>query len=221
MVFNVFDLGSVDFYKAWQFQQEVLAQVRNGHIPGALIICSHYPVITLGRLAKRSNILISYSELDKRKIAVYETERGGDVTYHGPGQITAYPIFDLNYFGKDIRLFLSRLEAVAMDLLSDFGISGSRCPGSTGVWIEKNKIASIGIAIKNWITYHGLSISVKADDRANFDLIRPCGMDIKMTDLESVLGRYLEIEELKPRVIDKFRERFKVRFLRQIPVSVS
>lgn len=209
MDFKVFDLGPVAFLKAWQFQKDIVAQVRNGGIAGALIICRHYPVITLGRLARPDNILISCSELNKRNISVYEIERGGDVTYHGPGQITVYPIFDLNYLLKDIRVFLRQLEAVAIDLLSDFGISGIRYPGSTGVWVGKNKIASIGIAIKNWITYHGLSINIKTNDLANFGLIKPCGTDIKMTSLESVLGRHIEIEDLKASIICKFRERFQ------------
>lgn len=208
MDFKVFDLGLIDFATGWQFQKDIVAQVRNNRIADALIICRHYPVITLGRLAGLDNILISRPELNERKISVYEIERGGDVTYHGPGQITVYPIFDLNYLVKDIRFFLRQLEAVAIDLLSDFGISGIRYPGSTGVWVEKNKIASIGIAIKSWITYHGLSINIKNEDLANFGLIKPCGMNIKMTSLESVLGRHIEIEDLKASVICKFRERF-------------
>jgi lipoate-protein ligase B len=212
MDFKIFDLGLAAFPEAWQFQKDIVAQVGTGHIPGALIICRHYPVITLGRSARPDNILVSCSELRKRDITVYEADRGGDVTYHGPGQLTVYPVFDLNYLGKDIRVFLRELEAVVMDLLSDFGISAIRRPGSTGVWIEEKKIASIGIAIKNWITYHGLSLNIESRDLANFGLIRPCGMNIKMTSLESVLGRLPDMEKLKKNLVCKFRERFSAVF---------
>jgi lipoate-protein ligase B len=208
MIFEVFDLGLIDFATAWQFQKDMVARVRNKDIGAGLVICRHYPVITLGRLAKRDDILISAIELKERNIPVYEIERGGEVTYHGPGQITVYPVFDLNDLVKDIRIFLRELEQVAIDLLSDFGIVAIRCPGSTGVWVEKEKIASIGIAIKSWVTYHGLSINIKNDDLANFGLIRPCGKDIRMTSLESVLGRRIEIENLKASVISKFKDRF-------------
>lgn len=208
MTFEVFDLGLIDFATAWQFQKDMVVRVRNKNICAALIICRHYPVITLGRLAKRDDILISAFQLNERKIPVYEIERGGQITYHGPGQITAYPVFDLNYLVKDIRIFLRELEQAAIDLLSDFGIAAMRRPGSTGVWVEKEKIASIGIAIKSWVTYHGLSINIKNDDLANFGLIRPCGKNIRMTSLESVLDRHIEIENLKASIISNFKERF-------------
>ncbi|MDD5155899.1 MAG: lipoyl(octanoyl) transferase LipB [Candidatus Omnitrophica bacterium] len=208
MDLEVFDLGLIDFGSAWQFQKDTLARVCNSDIRGALIICSHYPAITLGRLARIDNVLIAASGLDERKIPLYEIERGGDVTYHGPGQLTVYPVFNLNYFIKDIRIFLRQLEALVIDLLSDFGISGTRYPGLTGVWVEKAKIASIGIAIKRWVTYHGLSINITKDDLGNFSLIRPCGMDIRMTSLESVLGRPINKEILKRGLICRFKEKF-------------
>lgn len=211
MEFEVFDLGLVAYPQAWQLQKDLLAQVKNRYMPGALIICRHYPVITLGRLAARKNILAGAPDLESRKIPVYEIERGGDVTYHGPGQLTVYPVFDLNYFIKDVRVFLRRLEQVTIDLLSDFGITGLRQPGATGVWVGKYKVASIGIAIKNWITYHGLSVNIKEDDLDNFGLIRPCGMDIKMTSLESALGRNIGIDGLKVKLVRKFKDNFRRR----------
>ena len=220
MDFEVFDLGLIAFSRAWQFQKEVWKAVRNNQIYGALIICHHYPVITLGRLANKNNILISRSELHSRKIPTYEIERGGDVTYHGPGQIIAYPIFNLDYFGKDIHNFLRELEEVVIDLLWDFAVFGRRYPGLTGVWIEKSKIASIGIAIKNWITYHGLSINIKNDDLVNFSSIRPCGMDINMTSLESVLGHEIKMDEVKSRLINNFKERFSKTLLKT-PALIS
>ena len=208
MQFKVFDLGLIDFQKAWQIQKEVFTGVKIGLLNSAIILCQHHPVITLGRLAKRDNILLSQRELSVKGIRSYEIERGGDVTYHGPGQLTAYPIFNLNYFKKDIHLFLRQLEKVVIDFLSDFGINGLRHNGLTGVWVGKQKIASIGIAIKNWIAFHGLSINIKKDDLDNFRLIRPCGLDIEMTSLETILDRNVEINELKENLINKFTDIF-------------
>ena len=197
MQFKVFDLGLVDFKKAWDFQKEVFFQVKNGRLKSALILCQHYPVITLGRSAARKNIFACDAELKNKGIKVYEIERGGDVTYHGPGQLTAYPIFNLNYLKKDIHWFLRYLEGIIIGCLSDLGTRAHRISGLTGVWVNKDKIASIGIAIKNWITFHGFTINIKKEDLTNFSLIRPCGMDIMVTSLESVLGYRIRVNQLK------------------------
>ena len=155
---EIFDLGLVDFKPAWDFQKEIFQAVKNANFSKALILCQHNPVITLGRTANRKNILMDEQELNLKGIQIYEIERGGDVTYHGPGQLTVYPIFNLNFFYKDIHFFLRYLEEVVIELLSDFGVCGLQRPGLTGIWVEKEKIASIGIAIRNWITFHGLSL---------------------------------------------------------------
>lgn len=208
MDFRIFDLGLVDFKKALQFQKEIFQEIKNNYFNGALILCQHYPVITMGRQASAENIRVSSCELRKRRIPVYEIERGGDVTYHGPGQLTIYPIFNLAYLEKDIHLFLRQLEGLVIDFLSDFGIKGLRYKGLTGVWIDKNKVASIGIAIRNWITFHGMSINIKRDDLHNFSLIRPCGMDIEMTSIETVLAKNMEIEPMKEIFTRKFKDTF-------------
>lgn len=209
MDFRVFNLGLVDFKKALQFQKEIFQEIKNNSFNGALILCQHYPVITAGRGGKKENIKVALSELKNRGIHLYEIERGGDVTYHGPGQLIAYPVFNLHYLKKDIHLFLRQLEGLAIDFLSDFGIKGLRYKGLTGVWIHKKKVASIGIAIRNWITFHGISINIKQDDLGNFSLIKPCGMDIEMTSLESVLNRGVEMDKIKNNLIDKFRESYE------------
>lgn len=208
MEFEVFDLGLVDFKKAWQFQKETFQKVKNGLLESGLILCRHYPVITLGRSANKKNILVSEQELKIRKIPVYEIERGGDVSYHGLGQLMAYPIFNLNYFKKDIHLFLRQLEEMIINLFWDLGIKGRREPGLTGVWINRQKIASIGIMIKNWITFHGLSINIKSNDLENFRFIRPCGMDIKVSCAEDILGKNIEIGDLKKNLAEKFHDIF-------------
>jgi lipoate-protein ligase B len=208
MRLEIFDLGMVDFKKAWEFQREIFFKVKGNVFSSALILCQHYPVITLGRIAKRANILISEQELRLKGIDAYDIERGGDVTYHGPGQVTAYPIFNLNYFKKDISVFLRSLESIIIDLLGDFGITGLRYPGLTGVWVDNKKIASLGIAIRNWVTFHGLSINVKKNDLDNFRFIRPCGMDVEMTSMETVINRGIETESLKESLIRKFGDNF-------------
>ncbi|MDD5166175.1 MAG: lipoyl(octanoyl) transferase LipB [Candidatus Omnitrophica bacterium] len=208
MEFKTLDLGLIDFHKAQDIQKKNFLDVKSGRVKSVLILCRHHPVITLGRQADKKNILISPKELKKRGIPVYEIERGGSVTYHGPGQIIAYPIFDLNYFKKDIHLFLRALERVAVSLFADFQIKAVTLPGLTGVWINNKKAASIGIAIRNWITFHGLSINIKKNDLFNFHLIRPCGMDIAVTSLEKALNKYTEIEAVKEKIIHNFREVF-------------
>lgn len=206
MQFKVFDLGLVDFKKAWDFQREIFLEVKNNNLPSGLILCRHYPVITLGRLASKKNILISEGDLKNKGIRLYEIERGGDVTYHGPGQLVIYPIFNLIYFKRDIHLFLRKLEEVVIQTLGSFGILSERKLNLTGVWVGNKKIASIGVAIKNWIAYHGLAINIKNEDLTNFSLIRPCGLNIEMTSLETVLNKDIKIDYLKDRLIHKFEE---------------
>jgi lipoate-protein ligase B len=208
MEFKVLDIGLVDFQQSYNLQKATVEQIKNHSFNAALILCRHHPVITMGRQAKQENIRLPSKELTERGIASFEIERGGDVTYHGPGQITAYPIFNLNYFKKDIHLFLRKLEDIGMDVLSDLGIKGRRQNGLTGVWVENKKIISIGIAIKNWITFHGMSMNVRKDDLNNYKLIKPCGLDIEMTSVETITGRNVEIDYLHKRIIDGFKKAF-------------
>ncbi|MDP3732656.1 MAG: lipoyl(octanoyl) transferase [Candidatus Omnitrophota bacterium] len=228
MDFRVFNLGLVDFEKSLQFQNQIFQKIKNNYFNSALILCRHYPVITMGRRGSAGNIKALPIELRNRGIHMYEIERGGGVTYHGPGQLMVYPIINLNYLKKDIHLFLRQLEEIAIDLLSDFGVKGLRHQGLTGVWIDKSrpflnnaydssekgwdnkKIASIGIGIRNWITFHGMSINIKKDDLDNFSLIKPCGMDIEMTSLETILDRNIEIKQTEEIFTHKFKDNFFV-----------
>lgn len=204
MGLEVIDLGLVDFKTAWRKQKEIFQQVKEGLLDKALITCRHYPVITLGRSSDRKNILISQEGLAKRGIDVYEVERGGDVTYHGPGQLIVYPVFNLRYLKKDIHWFLRSLEDLIIACLGEFGIKGQRLKGLTGVWVGQTKIASIGIAISHWITFHGLSINIKRSDLSNFSLIRPCGMDIMISCVETCLGEDFEVQKVKESLIRRF-----------------
>ncbi len=200
----IFDLGLIDYKVALRYQREMFLEAKSGTFSSALIACRHFPVITLGRRADKKNILATEHQLLQNDILVYEIERGGDVTYHGPGQIIIYPIFNLNFLKRDIHWFLRQIEAVIIELLSGLGISAKRRPGFTGVWVEDKKIASIGIAIKNWITFHGLSLNVTKDGLENFKTIRPCGMNIEMTSIEDILGIEVHIDTIKDRLINAF-----------------
>jgi len=228
MDIKLFDLGLADFQSAWDFQKSVLLRVKQKELSSALILCRHLPVITLGRSGKRENILAGDSQLKRLNIKTYEVERGGDVTYHGPGQLCIYPVINLANFKKDINWYLRSLEALLLDVLSDFGIKAQTQSGLTGIWVnpvrsklprataaptaetsdgvKQKKIASIGIAIKNWITFHGASLNVKNDNLANFSLIRPCGMDIIMTSMESVVGGEVKIDKVKEILIRRWYE---------------
>ncbi|MBN1913843.1 MAG: lipoyl(octanoyl) transferase LipB [Candidatus Omnitrophica bacterium] len=205
---KLLDLGLCDFDQAWQVQKRTLEDIKKGILDAVLILCRHYPVVTLGRQAKKESLKATEEDLSKKGISLFSVERGGDATYHGPGQLIAYPVFNLSYFKKDIHFFLRRLEDVAIGFLAELGISGLRYEGLTGAWVEKRKIASLGIAIRNWITYHGLSINIQRDDLANFCLIRPCGMDIEMTSLEDELGQGVEPDSVKRKITEQFKNIF-------------
>ncbi|MFA6216101.1 MAG: lipoyl(octanoyl) transferase LipB [Candidatus Omnitrophota bacterium] len=197
MSFKLFDLGVVDYQQAREFQKSVFQDVACGRLPAAVILCQHPAVITVGRSGKKENILADPEALKRRGIDIYDVERGGDVTYHGPGQQLVYPIINLAQGKKDIRYYLRSLEEVGLALLGAFGVTGLRKEGASGVWVGNQKIASLGIAIKQWITYHGLAINIKNNDLSNFSFIRPCGMDITMTSLEGVLQREVSMLQVK------------------------
>ncbi|MCM8789541.1 MAG: lipoyl(octanoyl) transferase LipB [Candidatus Omnitrophica bacterium] len=206
MDLRIFDLGLINYFTCWQIQKEIFKAVKFELFESSLVICRHNPVITAGRNTIFGNILASEEKLQELGIQTYGIERGGDVTYHGPGQLTVYPIFNLILFKKDLHWFLRQLEESVINFLSDFGIIGERHSGLTGVWADGKKICSIGIAVKNWITFHGLSLNIKKDDLQNFNLIRPCGLDIEMTSLEGLLNRTIEIDEIKNNLILKVRD---------------
>ncbi len=209
MKLKVIDLGLADYFQVWGLQKDILAKVINNDLNAALILCRHPPVITSGRKVSAASFKAASSEIRAKGIKLYNIERGGDITYHGPGQLTVYPIINLCYFKKDIHWFLRELESVVISCLGDFNLRCRRRKGLTGVWLRNKKIASIGIAIRHWVTYHGLSINIKKDDLANFNLIRPCGMDIKVTSLEDALGRDVNMEEVKSGFLNRFNEFFE------------
>jgi lipoyl(octanoyl) transferase len=185
---RIIDLGLIDYDAALAFQRRVHDDVRSGAAASTLVLCRHTPVITLGRNTDPGCLKHSATELERRGIRVTAADRGGQATYHGPGQQVIYAICDLRSSGNDLHAFLRSLEGLALQLLAGLGIQGERAEGKTGVWIGSKKIASIGIGVRGWVTFHGAAVNVKIGDMDNFRCIRPCGMDIEMTSVEEVLG---------------------------------
>jgi len=166
-----------------------------------LLIEHDRPVITLGRSAKAEHIITSRKILKAEGIGVYHADRGGDVTYHGPGQLVGYPIIRLDLHGRSIHGYMRNLEEVIIRVLARFDIIAERVPGLTGVWIGEEKIAAIGVAVRRWITYHGFALNV-LPNLSHFDLIVPCGIsDKRVTSMERLLDRPVSIEEVKPVLI--------------------
>ena len=202
------DLGLIDYGEAYCLQKQYLQEIIKGG-DQVLLLCEHPTTLTLGRLADSQNILIQERILEEKGVKVYPIDRGGDVTVHAPGQLIAYPIFDLSYYGKDLRLYLSKLEQVAIDLLKGFDIVSYRFSGRTGVWVNDEKIASIGIGVKKWISFHGLAINVNTDLEV-FSLIRPCGLDVQITSIAEIKRHPINMTEAKRLLIDSFNKNFSM-----------
>ena len=208
---NYQDMGLIPYVKAWEVQKQTVAAVIGGDEP-TLLLCEHPAVLTLGRLGAEDHILLSREALRFQDIEVIRIDRGGEVTLHSPGQLVIYPIFNLHDYGKDLRIYMQKLEQVGIDLLRDFGIVAKRIEGRTGVWVVPKKIISIGVGVRKWVSYHGLAINVNTDLQL-FSLIRPCGLDVRMTSLAEVLNQKIDIQLIKDRVIDHFSQQFHLNFL--------
>lgn len=200
------DLGLIDYERAFLIQKETVTQVLKGQ-SDTLILCEHPSVLTLGRLASEENYLIPRDEIISRGVRILNIDRGGEITLHAPGQLVTYPIFNIQRSGRDLKHFLSKLEQVAIDLLQGFDILARRISGQRGVWVNDKKIASIGIGVKKWISFHGMSINVNVDLNL-FRMIRPCGLDVQMTSISQLTNRDVSIQEVKNRVIESFVKNF-------------
>ncbi|OGX39889.1 MAG: lipoyl(octanoyl) transferase [Omnitrophica WOR_2 bacterium RIFCSPHIGHO2_02_FULL_50_17] len=203
--YHVQDLSLIDYAATYRIQKECVERVIAGGAQ-TLLLCEHLPVITLGRLAKEANVL-SREAIASKGIRIISVDRGGDVTLHSPGQLVVYPILRLENFKKDLRWYLHQLEQVAIDLLMTFGIVADRIPGKTGVWVDGEKIASIGIGVKKWVAFHGLAINVCTDLEV-FDLIKPCGLDIRMTSMTRLKGEPVDMGGVKERLVECFSRGF-------------
>ncbi len=201
---QIIDLGLIDYAEALALQKRVVAARKADAIEDALLVCGHPHVITQGRNGKREHLLVSEHVLRQKGMDYYETSRGGDITYHGPGQIVGYPILNLGAIRRDVVWYVRTLEEAMIHATAEFGITVERVAGKTGIWVQagntEEKLAAIGVHISRWITSHGFAYNVSTDLR-NFDLIVPCGIaDRKATSLEKLLGRRIEVGEVAPRI---------------------
>lgn len=204
-------LGRVDYHSAYQMQERLVEARKRQQIPDTLLLLEHDPVITLGRGAKEAHLLADRSTLARNGIAVVETDRGGDITYHGPGQLVAYPVIDLGQSKRDVRRYVGRLEEVMIRMAAHFGLSAQRIAGLNGAWIGERKIGAVGVRIDRWVTMHGFAFNVNTDLTA-FDLIIPCGIrDKQVTSLARELGRPVAMNEAVETAAREFAAVFQSR----------
>lgn len=197
-------LGRVGYAEGLELQARLVAERQAQAVPDTLLLLEHEPVVTLGRSARRENLLLPEEELHRRGIEVFETGRGGDVTYHGPGQVVGYPILDLSPDRRDVHRYVRDLEEVMIRACRDYGIEAGRAAGLTGTWVGSEKIGAIGVRIARWVTSHGFAFNVGTDLSA-FGLIVPCGIRERgVTSLARLLGRPVPLEETMDRLADHF-----------------
>jgi len=210
MDLNIVRLGKMDYGKALDIQERLLAARQGGRIGDTLLLVEHPPVLTVGRRGSDANIRVSREWLADHGVTVYPVNRGGDVTYHGPGQIVGYPIMDLTGHGRDIKAFVSGIKDVFIRLLAEeYGIEATGGEGEyTGVFVGEEKITAIGIAVKRWVTMHGFAFNVNTDLN-HFDWIVPCGLaDRGVTSLEKLLGSPRDFDRMNEIVARYFCESF-------------
>lgn len=212
----VVDAGFLPYAPAFELQRRLVAARKTGVVPDVLLICEHPHVITLGRNGHSENLLASQHLLRQMNVEFHSTDRGGDITYHGPGQIVGYPILNLAAIRRDVAWYMRQLEELMIRATADFGISSGRKSGMTGVWFEhsvngvlaEEKLAAIGVHLSRWVTSHGFAYNVSTDLRY-FDLIVPCGIqDKRATSLDVLLGRTIARAEVLPRIVHHFAEVF-------------
>jgi lipoyl(octanoyl) transferase len=215
-------LGLVPYEEALALQRSLVEERRAGRIDDVLLLLEHPPVLTVGVRGDggRSHILASSEELTARGIAVHETGRGGDVTYHGPGQVVGYPILDLSPHRRDVHRYVRDLEEVLIRVAADFGVVAGRVEGLTGVWVGDEKLAAIGVRIARWVTSHGFAFNVNTE-LDDFKLIVPCGIaDRGVTSLARLLGRPVDIDSVEDRITVRFGELFAIESPRSSTVAI-
>jgi len=206
----ILDLGLVDYEKCYRLQRELVGRRRLGEIEDSVILAEHKSVFTVGRTGRMENLLVSGETLRSGGIKVIRVDRGGDITYHGPGQLVVYPVIDLREAGGDLHGHMRNLEEAAIRLLAGYSVRGERMSRMTGVWVGGKKIASIGIGASNWVTFHGLSVNINCDLNF-FSMINPCGSsEVEMTSLERIKGRRIEMAVTKKRVLEHLEEIFAI-----------
>lgn len=202
--FNVVDLGQKDYKEVWDIQKVIHEKRVQNKLCNTLLLVEHPPVITMGKSGKNTNLLLSPQVLEQKGIAYYEIERGGDVTFHGPGQLVGYPIFNVKEGFAGIKPFVNKMEDAIIQTLAKFGISGEKREKMIGIWAEGRKICSVGIAVKRWVSFHGFALNVNTN-LEHFNLIIPCGLkNVTMTSMQVILGNTVDLEEVKKSIIESF-----------------
>ena len=203
---TITDLGQMDYQTAWDYQKETHEKVLKGKAPDTLIFVEHEPVYTLGKNADNNHLLQSAPDDAK----VYNVERGGDITYHGPGQIVGYPILDLHHYQKSISWYMRTLEQVLIDSLATYGIEAGLKEDLTGVWVGDEKIGAQGVRISRWVTMHGFALNVNTDLNY-FGGIIPCGIfEYGVTSMEKILGSKQDLSDVKYQIIESFTDAFQM-----------
>jgi len=196
------DLDTIDYKEAWDLQKSIFELRYQQKVDDVFLLLEHPHTYTLGKTADEKNLVGNEEYLKKNKISVYDIDRGGDITYHGPGQIVGYPIIDLNSWGKDTDKYLRALEEIIIRTCADYGLPVTRVPKYTGVWIEDRKIAAIGIKVTRWITMHGFALNVNTD-LSLYNGIIPCGITNKeVTSLQKELDTKIDIQEVKSKILN-------------------
>lgn len=213
------ELGRIAYREAFELQQQLVAERKLGQIGDQLLLLEHPHVITLGRNGHLENLLAGNDVLERAGISFYPTDRGGDVTYHGPGQLVGYPILDLREWKRDVGGYVRAIEQVIIDTLAEFGISAGRIPKLTGVWVGERKIAAIGVHLSRWVTSHGFALNVSTD-LTYFQYIVPCGLTKPVTSMAQ-LGVAAGLSEVSRSLAAHFGRVFDSEMLLEAPVFAA
>jgi lipoate-protein ligase B len=205
---EIWDLGLMEYREAWELQKRLHHQRVERKISDVVLLLEHPPTITIGRSGSLDNVLVSKESLARGGISLFFVERGGDVTYHGLGQLVGYPILDLRERGKDLHLYVQNLEEVILRALKDFSLDAERDENHPGVWVNGEEIAAIGLSVKKWVSMHGFALNVNTS-LDHFAFINPCGFpDKRATSMSKVLGRKISTEEVARQLISHFCDIF-------------
>ena len=204
---KIIDLGFLDYKNSWNYQKELQKKVLIGDCSDSIIFVEHDSVYTFGKNSDKSNLLVSKDN----KIKIYETERGGEITYHGPGQIVCYPILNLKNFKQSVTWYMRALEEVIIETLKLFNIKATRKDGLTGVWVKDEKIGAQGVRMTKWVTMHGFALNVNTDLRFFNDII-PCGIkDFGVTSIEKIIGKEQDLSLVKEHILISFAKVFNIK----------
>ena len=217
---HAYRLGFVPYEYALRLQNRLAEARMKGEVEDSLLILQHPPVITMGKSGKVRNVLAPQATLDEKRIKVIFTDRGGDVTYHGPGQLVAYPILSLRLYGLGVQDYVWNLEEVVIRLLARFGISAGRIEKLRGVWVGNEKICALGVHLSRWISKHGLALNVNTDLHF-FNLINPCGTGRRVTSMAEILKRELPMEEIETLLLKDFAEVFRFSLRQESPKKLG